>query len=370
MTMRNWQSYKEEGSTHYRNSNYHEALQCYNKALEFTSQLHDLDRQALLSNAVLCRLHLHDVSSDSEHLQKALIEARECIAVSRGSWAKAHYRLACVYVRMGRSNDACNSLQQALRIDSGYTQARALLVQELRRRDTSNSTSNARTSANDNNDNPNPYATTSQEEMPDGADEVSWKERLQYQIQTLRAQVEIHVQHMKMWYQAQNEMTKMGIQFLGMLVVLYILFGGRFGLLGGNGASRRREYRGNYGNDNAYSHYRYTDDHDQQSGYSSSSFAGRGRSRSYDDYSNDDYDYSRRRPSRSRSNSSFQLFDGSLFSMVVLMAFMYGANRFGINPFQALWALQVLTGQRARMGGFHMGGFGGGGYRRRGFRFR
>jgi len=292
------------------------------------------------------------------------MEARECIAVSRGSWAKAHYRLACVYVRMGRSNDACNSLQQALRIDSGYTQARALLIQELRRRDNFNSNSNSNTGQYE-----------EEEEMPEGedADEVSWKERLQYHLQTLRDQVEIHVQHMKMWYQAQNEMTKMGIQFLGMLVVLYILFGGRFGFDFTNGGSnRRREYRGNYGNDNAYSHYRYTATDDQQSGYSSSSYAGRSRSRTYDDYSNDDYDYSRRRrrPSRSTSSSSFQLFDGSLFSMVVLMAFMYGANRFGINPFQALWALQVLTGQRARMGGFHMGGFGGGGYRRRGFRFR
>jgi len=241
-----------------------------------------------------------------------------------------------------------------------------LFIQELRRRDSNNDNSNS---------NSNQYEE--EMEMPEGADEVSWKERLQYHLQTLRDQVEIHVQHMKMWYQAQNEMTKMGIQFLGMLVVLYILFGGRFDFTnGGSDSNRRREYRGNYGNDNAYSHYRlqqqHTDDHDrhqhQQSGYSSSS---------YDDYSNDDYDYSRRRPyrrtsrSRSTSSSSFQLFDGSLFSMVVLMAFMYGANRFGINPFQALWALQVLTGQRARMGGFHMGGFGGGaGYRRRGFRFR
>ena len=398
MTMRSWQSYKEEGSTHYHNSDYTSALECYNKALTFSS-LHDLDRQALLSNVVLCRLYLYDVSGSSStdeehttyededdamnmnmnttertrhaHLHKALVEARECISVSRGSWAKAHYRLACVYVRMGRSNDACNSLQKALRIDSGYQRARALLMQELRRRDV-NTAQQEEQEHQQQQQQQHTTTNTSREEqgreVPEtvGEEEAAgWKERLQYHIQTFRGYLHVHMEHMKMWYSAQNEVTQLGIQFIGALVVLYVCFGGRFGFGWEDGSSSyshsyssdRRQYinnnnnnnnnnmyRGNYGDDNAYSHYRYANKNEYASSY-------------YDNKYDDGYDeHYYNRPSARRSSSSFHLFDGSLLSMAVLMAFMFGANRFfGINPFQALWALQVLTGGRRRMG------FGGGG---------
>ena len=57
----------------------------------------------------------------------------QCIALNN-KWAKAHIRLASAYIALGNhSNDACQSLQNALNIDPSNTIAKQMLMKELRR---------------------------------------------------------------------------------------------------------------------------------------------------------------------------------------------------------------------------------------------
>ena len=200
------------------------------------------------------------------------------------------------------------------------------------------------------------------------------------------------------WYQSRSDGVKALLKVLIIVLVLYVAFGGRFGLeyLNNNGpSSSHRNYgsyrqRGNYEAGNAYDEF-YSDRHSINSAsshshnkqrqayedryssprhnnerYSSSSY-----SRDYGSY-NDDYGYyggggGSRRSHRSNSrsgSSSFHfpnLFDGSIQSMAVLMGIAYLCHRNGINPLQALFFMNMMGGRRRGFGGYRRRGFGFGG---------
>jgi hypothetical protein len=101
---------------------------------------------------VACQLRILEESQDPSVTQAQSIVslAKECVQLN-DQWAKAHVRLASAYLALdtllqtksdsgastGRihSNDACLSLQTALRLDPSNRQARTMLVKELSRRD-------------------------------------------------------------------------------------------------------------------------------------------------------------------------------------------------------------------------------------------
>ena len=118
-----WQAARDCGKERFQAKDYVGALAAFRAALEF--QPGAVDQQLLLSNAVACHLQLEDART-------AVIDAQRCIALNP-SWSKGHVRLASAYSMLGQSNDACNSLQTALRCDPGNRVARQMLVQELGR---------------------------------------------------------------------------------------------------------------------------------------------------------------------------------------------------------------------------------------------
>jgi len=171
------------------------------------------------------------------------------------------------------------------------------------------------------------------------------------------------------WYHGQPEDVKTLLKGIVGMVVLYVMFGGRFGL-GGN-----QSVRGHYGKGNAYDRYRGTGGYDYGGGntgyrppgaatninagtrnYGAGS-GGYQRQAAYEE----DYGYHPRQGS-SWGGSSFHfpnLMDGSLPSMMILGVIMYGAHRMGVNPFQLLMMMNMMGGGRRRHGmGYGMAGMG------------
>ena len=395
-----------------------------------------LNRQRILSNIILCRLslyelHKYDIIANPNDLEvelfegcdlkEALIEAKECVSLNQ-NWSKANYRLACVYVKLGESemlmsnqsstgsvgttttsccnpysNDACNALQIALRIDPRYTEARSLLTKLLRQRDgnyASNSNTNANNAASSQYDSTTNNTSNGQRRHQrndssslfeeDVEDVVQWRERFMFYVYDVAERWKRAAVKVQVWFYDDLDDVSRGFVLIGFaLLLLYIGFGGRFGLTstsssqGGDNnmydrrtawqdqsqsqSHSQREYRGNYGNDNAYNRYNNNRRRTQVE---------------HNDYHYDDDSYrswrsSSRQPHRQSHHQSFHLFDGSFFSMGILLGILFVGNRFfGISPFQALWFLQMLMGVgRGRVIHFGRGGFGGmmhgGGFGRR-----
>jgi tetratricopeptide (TPR) repeat protein len=490
----NWMGWKELGKRAYDAGDYEEALQCYKTAVQAEYECpNGMEKQVLLSNMVACRLKLvansstssHESSSDSTaaagaaatfaaataQAAAAVENAKQCIAINP-SWSKGHVRLASAYIALGQattaatansggsgsgsgsgsnnttrmsySNDACNALQTALRLDPGNAVARQMLLRELRGRDhhhnqqhthaatpapppppqnpnyrpsssSSESVSqqtrgddgggganNNNNNRNSNNNNRNessaraPFVDDVDETADDDLNSMSWRERIQY-----------HQARLVHWYQNQTDIKKSCIKGIVLFLVLYVAFGGRFGLLESSSSSsstsssrRQRQYshddqhasaatttetaatRGNYGSGNAYDEYRrrrraqggggnqyynneyeydyYGDMHRQRQRQQQQQYGhGGGGGNSY---------YS----SWSSSFSLFNLFDGSLPSMAILLGIAYLCHRNGINPFQVIMMMNIMTGRRhGRGGGMYYGGgmggmrYGGGGGGRR-----
>jgi hypothetical protein len=166
-------------------------------------------------------------------------------------------------------------------------------------------------------------------------DSLSWSDRFKFYCMRAIS-----------WYEEQSEDTKTFMKVALVILALYVAFGGRFGLE--SVFDKGDRHRGNYepGN-NAYDRYHRRTSH----GTSYSSYPydrgsyGTTRQSSYYD---DDYDYEPRTTSYHFPN----LFDGSIPSMVILVAIGYFCHRNGINPFHALWMLNMATGRRGR--GMHM----------------
>jgi hypothetical protein len=180
-------------------------------------------------------------------------------------------------------------------------------------------------------------------------------------------QLKFHYMQAVTWYHNQSEDRKNLIKVGLVIIVLYVGFGGRFGLdqlLSG----RHHENRGNYEAGNAYD--RYYNGKQYGNPYSGHHHQSNSHRRTYEA----DYEY---RPRQQGSSQSFHfpnLFDGSPQSMVCLAGIAYLCYRNGINPFQVIMMMNLMAGhRRGRMGmrrGFGgmgmgmgyggMGGFGGG----------
>jgi tetratricopeptide (TPR) repeat protein len=153
----------------YESNDFASALELYQAAIRAANPKSRVEISALLSNAAACRLQLLKSSPgaaanvDSEdgegrsngydqaptmideevnserlaHARAAVEEARRCVRLNP-TWSRGYLRLAeALLASKGRSNDfsneACNCLQTALRLDPNLTQARWLLQQELSR---------------------------------------------------------------------------------------------------------------------------------------------------------------------------------------------------------------------------------------------
>lgn len=402
-----WIGWKERGTQAFNRADYDVALQAYAQATHQGSNNtgpSTLDRQILLSNMVACRLKL----GGKAQAEAAVVTAKKCIALN-DKWAKAHVRLGSAYIMLGGdestySNDACNALQLALQLSGGNNPtARDMLVRELRSRDrrhnsSSNSSSSSTPSpsappqhmdsqeysspgsASADNSNRNGARRSGDQNQTQNQDErhnqqqpqdheynnidesnsISWRERIQFQIQRGTG-----------WYSAQSEGIQTVLKMFLVLVVLYVAFGGRFGLdyIFNNNDDNSRTSSGKYSTDNSVyeefyrdrnqrnqqqddRHYRQDEDYSHQQ--------NRNHRNNYD--SSSSYD---RRRSSSHSSSSWwdssgtsSLLSGQYSHMLIIGGVVFVANRLGISPYQAIFFVNMLMGRRGG-GGRRRGGFGG-----------
>jgi tetratricopeptide (TPR) repeat protein len=380
-----WQSHRDRGKAAFAAGDYETSLEEFRAALSNSSILVSaLDRQLLLSNVVACRLKL----GGRAQAEAAVNDAKACVAINP-AWSKGHVRLASAYVALGpqHSNDACNALQTALRHDPGNGVARQMLLQELRRdhahrhRNSNHSNINSstdsattRTSSDTNlepeddepgdsrppRENPNYVAPPSEGTSPtnplppegrgrdpelfDEANDVTLTDRLNF-----------YMQRWKFWYEQLTEDARTAIHILLGLVVLYVAFGGRFGL--GGSCGNRRQPRGQYGPGNPYERQRQTTATGRSDSWQSNSY-GYPSSRSDDAYATG---YGSYQHHQSSSDAG-----AGLLYLALTGAAMYAAHWLGISPWQVLLMLRVLGGGGR---GFMYGGGGGLGGRRRGMHF-
>lgn len=300
-----------------------------------------------------CRLKIGGSRAQAEAAVEA---AKQCVALN-DSWAKGHVRLASAYIALGdHSNDACNELQRALQLDPGNRTARDMLVRALRR-DRANphnsSSTRASPSAPMEDLDDHRYQDPPQNQQNDDIDNgMSWSERFQFQMQRT-----------KHWYDSQTDDIKAVLKVCLVLVVLYVAFGGRFGMeyLSSSSSSSSTGRRNVYQEFYQERRQRERQQHQEQTS----------RSRQYYDPNGSRYDYRRENVSHQsyapRGNSwglggvgGFNSFP----TLLLLAAVAYVAHRNGINPFQALFFANMAMGGRGRGGlqrGFHHGGWGPGG---------
>jgi Cytochrome c biogenesis factor len=320
-----WQLRQEEAKTSFHNGNFSKALSSYQEAFillttrtsssEETESLHQQERQIrqqqrsiLLSNMVACRLKL---GATTENLSAALEEAQECVLLN-DKWPKGYVRLAAVYIALGNhSNDACQSLQTALRLDPSNSFARSMLLGELRRnsgappssrehdlgqqqqqhreeRDgggTSSSSSGgtnlaASTTCCDYNEYTDVddvcYECLNDSGSGSSNDNDNDNRTSNYtnSISRIRNVFSISwVYRFVSWYDSCTQNTKQVLHLLALLNILYISFGGRFGFnyimghmksLTSSSSTASPHLVGNYGQDNAYERF-----YKEKSGYSS-----------------------------------------------------------------------------------------------------
>jgi hypothetical protein len=261
--------------------------------------------------------------------------------------------LASAYIALGgHSNDACNELQRAIQLDPGNPAARQMLIRELRRDHTHDSRSN------------HPQTSVDPSELDDIDATPAPTQNAYFDVDdqnvrsdnpsTWQENLQLYYTHAKNWYFAQSNDKRTVIKVFVVIVCLYVAFGGRFGLAGG-----QVQRRGNYHAGNVYDQY-----HDRRTASTTTT----SHSDSHQDYSlpNKDYSSYREPPTTRRSSTSFQfpnMFDGSIQSMLVLSGIGYLCHRNGINPMQALFFLNMIGGRGG--GRRYRPGFGGGFARRR-----
>lgn len=399
--------WKEDGKEAYERGDFKHALESYQTAVKPEYECPSKADQAVIwSNIVACRLQLAEGENgvtDLSQAQAAVDDAKQCVSLNP-NWAKGYVRLASAYIALGgHSNDACNALQSALRIDPGNSQARQMLVRELRRdhatahsqSSASSTNSAASTSARETveefRDPPNnpTFAPSSSSFVRNGTtntrqstssaspgrshqntastapvdDGLTWRERVSFRLRRVSD-----------WYQNLNPDVKTAIKIGIIIFILYLAFGGRFGFESTSSSSTSRDYgtpydnyyrdtatarttKGNYGENNAYEQY-YRQKR-QQTQYASSQSHQPRRDNNYDRGGGyyESYHYTPRQSSYSFSIAN--LFDGSVQSMVILAGIAYICHKSGINPFQAIMMLNLMGGgRRVYYGGYYGGGFG------------
>lgn len=291
-------------------------------------------------------------------------------------------RLASAYIALGGySNDACNALQRALQLDPSNPTARQMLVRELRREQHGPAPS-APPQDQDYEGVGDPTQIPVDQDQID--DSISFPDRMKF-----------YYTRGYMWYHGQSEDFRTILKVFGVVLLLYVAFGGRFGWE----YTSPKVNRGNYEVGNAYDRFHSRDSgkpvgagnteynsnpRQQQNTHDTSQsrtgttngerYDSRDTRRSNSRYdTHDDYDYE---PRRSRNggggSSSFHfpnLLDGSPQSMMIMMGLVYVCYRNGINPMQAMMVMNMMGGRGRRGGGFGrgmgglgrgMGGFGGG----------
>jgi tetratricopeptide (TPR) repeat protein len=351
-----WLQHKQQARDYYESGQYEEALASYRAALNPEYECPAIEAQILRSNVVACRLKLGGDAQAAAAVQ----DAKQCIALNP-AWAKGHVRLASAYIALGggHSNDACNALQTALRLDPSNQLARQMLMRELRRDHATTDTATPSAPPEEEDDG----AAGSHEDDTGGA---AFRQRPQPQPHdesqpfrdqapvddslSLRERMQFYTIRVRSWYHAQNEQFKLALGVMLVVLALYVAFGGRFGL--DNTPTRR----GNYGAGNAYDKYRKS--------YSTST-----NHNSYDYRGNSNSNT--QRPRRT-SSSSFQwpsLDGGGLTSLIMMAGAVYLMYRNGVNPIQALMLVNMFAGGRGRgrRRGFNqqpMGGMGWGRGRR------
>eukprot|EP00546_Thalassionema_frauenfeldii_P009504 CAMPEP_0178907250 /NCGR_PEP_ID=MMETSP0786-20121207/7265_1 /TAXON_ID=186022 /ORGANISM="Thalassionema frauenfeldii, Strain CCMP 1798" /LENGTH=351 /DNA_ID=CAMNT_0020579025 /DNA_START=173 /DNA_END=1228 /DNA_ORIENTATION=- len=346
-----WIQHKEQAKHHFRDNQYDQALKSYRASLNASCP--ESEKQVILSNIVACRLKIGGPAMAAA----AVEDAKKCVALNE-RWAKGHVRLASAYIALGdHSNDACNSLQRSLSLDPSNQTARQMLMRELRRDRIVDPLS------------PSPSAPyedmdESRDERRSAGVEPTFATESIDESTSIRDRISFFWVRTVSWYNDQPNDVKSLLKVILAILVLYFCFGGTFGL-GGSGRSQR----GNYERGNAYDRFRNED-----TSYGTYS-ANRQRSNGYESYQrratsyDDDYN-------RAQSNSYHfpNLFDGSVPSLLCLGGILYLCHRNGVNPFQALWMIQMFGGGRhGRRPGMRYGmGHGmrrpgyGGGFRRRG----
>lgn len=375
-----WVAWKERGKELFERCDFEGALNAYTQALRPELECPASEQQILWSNIVACRLKIGGSRAQAEAAVQA---AKQCVALNN-AWAKGHVRLASSYIALGRdhSNDACNALQRALQLDPGNRTARDMLVRELRRdrvdRQDDIATSAAPSAPLEDLDDRNypsrnrnmegtpssssssqhhsqaaPSPTPQQRHYPDDdidhGGPLSWHERLSFSVQ--RA---------KQWYFSQNEDVKTVLKVLLGLLLLYVAFGGRFGLeflssssptgrLSEGGGRQQDVYREFY---EERAHRQYNEQRNRN-GHQNT------RER-YDPYEGASRGYDPYHPGRPKNSNSWGGDSSGYGTMLMLAGVAYVAHRNGINPFQALFFANMAVGGRGRRpGGF--GGFGRGG---------
>lgn len=359
-----------------------------------------LDRQVLLSNMVACRLKL----GGAPQAEAAVSNAQKCISIDN-QWAKGYMRLAEAYIalkrsmnseaeqqqqqkRMEYSNKACDALQRVIDLDPTNQTAHDMLTKELRywnlhgnRETTSTTTSSnsagsatsepsappehmdeARNSQEQHSsessappehmdDNRNQTATSEPQQQQQHQDSdnhtdnidieddsnyvftPSWQDRLVFKIQNVRT-----------WYAGLCEDDKALVKMAISFVVLYVAFGGRFGLeyLGknNNSSSRRSSsaYDEFYQSRNSNSR-RYDTNYDRY---------GRSYDTNYDRYGRSTSSYGRRSNSWSSYGSGSGSYGHYPYMLIVLGASYIAQRYFGVGPYEAMLFVNLLLGRRNR----------------------
>lgn len=313
--LRSWLSHKNKGKELYERGQYAEALQEYQNAFNPILEAPRQEQQIILSNIVACRLKMGDQA------EEAVKEAKQCVALNP-AWAKGHVRLASAYMALGgHSNDACNALQTALRLDPGNAMARQMLVRELRR---------------DHAPPPINPDYVPPETLDPIDDSVSITERMQF-----------FVARVSLWYERQSSETKQILKIAGLLLVLYVAFGGRFGLESLYAPSRR----GNYERGNIYDQYRQR--HQYTPYYDNSHYSQRGTN-----YGSTNHHGNNNNNNHGYGNVGYSSPDGSsLASLAMILGAAYLCHRNGINPMHAMFMMNMM--RRRRGYGMMGGNFGG-----------
>jgi len=323
-------------------SSYQEALTLFTRTtseVESQQQQHRQQRSILLSNIVACRLKMgasgtpggSSSGSGGENLSAALEEALECVLL-HDKWPKAHVRLAAVYIALGNhSNDACQALQTALRLDPLNTCARSMLIRELRRNSgvpTSSSRENDCTSSISHHDEyedvDDPCYHNSNSSSGNNSNSINNTDRCSnrrtmtrnvFFITWVNSMTFEQYHRFVSWYSNCTENAKQRLHMSALLTILYISFGGRFGMYyitehirsfissswsTTSTATSTAHHLGNYGKDNAYerfykekskySFYHYNEDTDNSRSFHDS-YNQHGQRDHYHQYHHDGTDF-------------------------------------------------------------------------------
>lgn len=252
--MSSWKNLQGKAKEHYSRNEYEKALKFYIESLNIAkTHAPRSDCAILLSNIVACRLKINanenetGIKSGVDHLAKALEEAKECTSMNK-RWAKGFIRLASVYVAMGnRNNDACQALQTAITIDPTNQKARTMLRQELLKHDRPRSSA----SSNMSDVSGGVDASTSDDEFYQDVDDAVENQNLSI-VEIMKKKAN----EMYDLYMQASENTQSAIKICLFLLVLYVAFGGRFGI-----GSSKTTYDKMYGSgqSNAYERF-YSND--------------------------------------------------------------------------------------------------------------